>query len=87
MRVLGKAYLNIFREFFFYRSWVLQFEDLLLVQTKLAMLQLGVCVCVRVCVRVCVCARVCTCVCACVRACVCVCVCGGGAPLRQLCPL
>ena len=32
--------------FFFYRSWVLQFEDLLLVQTKLAMLQLNVCVCV-----------------------------------------
>ena len=53
-----------FVSFFFYRSWVLQFEDLLLVQTKLAMLQLGVCVCVYVCV------------CACV--CVCVCVGGGG---------
>ena len=41
-----------FVSFFFYRSWVLQFEDLLLVQTKLAMLQLGVCVCVCVCVCV-----------------------------------
>ena len=87
MRVLGKAYLNIFREFFFYRSWVLQFEDLLLVQTKLAMLQLGVCVCVRVCVCVCACVYVCVCACVRVCVCVCVCVCVGGGPLRQLCPL
>ena len=49
----GKAYLNLTRVFITYRSWVSQFEDLLIVQTTLAMLQRGVCV--RVCVCVCVC--------------------------------